>query len=75
MTFLERNRVTFFQLVESQLTNIILNAMFNIFAKSVVSDFNSIIHQTRKRDKAVDDADDKGTQNAIKVGESGSLHA
>ena len=66
MTFLERNHVTFFQFVESQLTNIILNAMFNIFAKSVVSDFNSIIHQTRKRDKTMDDAD-KGTQNAILV--------
>ena len=41
---------------------LISNAMFNIFAKNVVSDFNSIIHQTRKRDKAMDDGDEKGAQ-------------
>ena len=41
---------------------LISNAMFNIFAKNVVSDFNSIIHQTRKRDKEMDDGDEKGAQ-------------
>ena len=45
----------------------ISNAMFNIFAKNTVSEANSKIHQTRKRDKSKDDGDDAQKRDPILV--------